>query len=276
MADRIVQNGVEIRELGGRVGADGVSSDSAERRFLCKGNTDPLICRQALLDQLFYDVRRYDGLVLDSLAYDVYAGSEAWEFTCTYANVPEVGSYTVAIDTSGGLVKVTDAFAQTAYPAAGQTAPNYGTSISVQDGQVLGVDRIIPALKITITSKIAEAYVSSPIAYAKLVASVTGGTNDATFLTFSKGELLFTGATGNIIEDKEPTLQYTFLASPNLTNASIGPISGITKAGHDYIWFSYKDQKDASTQVTLPTARAAYVSRVYGEFDFTVLKIGET
>jgi hypothetical protein len=273
MADRVVQDDISIREMASREGVDGINSASAEVQYLCKGSDDPIVCRDALFAQVFYDIFTYDGLRLESMARE-RRGNEQWAFTLTYGLLPATGAYTVAIDTTGGLVRTTEAFAQQSYPAAGETATPYGTSLNVQDGKAIGVDRIIPALKITITARIAQAYVASPIAYAKLVASVTGFTNNATYLTFDTGELLFGGATGQIVTE-EPTLAYTFIASKNLVGASIGPISGITKAGHDYLWVDYKSLQDVgNTNRASMLARAAYVGRVYGAADMNVLKIG--
>ena len=65
-----------------------------------------------------------------------------------------------------------------------------------------------------------------------------------------------------------------FVASPNLTGFQIGDITSITKGGHDYLWLTYKQQQDATTGLTTMKARSAYVSRVYGQSDMSLLRIG--
>ncbi len=277
MPDQVVHNGIAIRELAGRTGTDTVGqNDTATRIFRCAGSTNPLACRQALLDAdlspLGIDIYSYDDLNIQSLEYATLSGPEVWQFTASYAIVPLTGDYTVAIDTGGGLVKRTSAYAQTAFPKPGFPAPDYGVSVDVQDKKVQGVDVIIPALKIDITAKLDKGLLTDPIGYAKTVASITGQVNNATYLTFAQGELLFAGATGDIIVDRDPSLVYTFFASQNVTGLQVGPIQNITKAGHDYIWFKYTSSKSNNYEVATPAV--AYVSRVYGQADFGILKIG--
>jgi hypothetical protein len=142
-----------------------------------------------------------------------------------------------------------------------------------------GVERIIPALKINIRSKIATEYLGSPIRYANLIASLTGTTNNAAIFddgsgnVYAQGELLFAGASGEIIAEN-PQLTFTFIASKNLSSATIGDITGVNKKGHEYLWFLFDYEKDATTGLLISRPRGCYVDRVYGEADHTLLKIG--
>lgn len=273
MTDYTVLSDIGIREMAGRQGVNGLDSDSAERSFRVWNTSSPLAARDAILSQDFYEIWEYDNLVLSELSYD-RLGPKEWQFDASYANVPNRGGYTISIDTTGGVVKQTEAFAQTAYNAPGFTAIDYGTSVDVQDGKPQGVDRIIPALKLDITARIHWDLLSGPIQYAKTIATATGSTNLSEFLTFARGELLFAGATGDIITERDPTLTFTFIASSNLADFSIGPISGITKAGHDYVWVSYLTEKDTTSNRKRQVARAAYVSRIYTETEFSNFNIG--
>lgn len=277
MADRIVDpaTGVSIREMAGRSGADTPTTDTMSRSFLCKGNADPMVCRTALFNQQVpLELFVFEGMNLENLSWKLKSGPDNWEFTASYSWSPNPGEFTIKMDSTGGTTKQTDADSQQKYNAAGHTARDFGTTVNVQDGKPEGVDRVIPALKLNINARISSQWVADPIGYAKTVASVTGSVNSGTYLGFESGELLFLGATGEIVGEN-PLLTYTFAASKNLANVTIGPVSGITKNGHDFIWFDYLAEKDNTTNLQVAKARGAYVAKVYEYADFGVLKIGE-
>ena len=68
-------------------------------------------------------------------------------------------------------------------------------------------------------------------------------------------------------------MNFAFEVSRNVSNYEIGGISGITKDGHDYIWFNFKQQQDSSSKLKVSVPRAAYVAEVYEEADFSSMKI---
>lgn len=281
MADIIVAaNGITIRELSGRSGSDSADNNTAERRWLVRGNSDPTVCRATLVTYAGnIGLYSYDGLSLKSMSWALYSdgGPEAWEFSASYdfTSRPEPGAYTISVDTAGGTVNTQLAYSQTEFPATGETAVDYGDSINVDaQGNPQGVEKIIPSLKINVRATIKEVNVSTALAYAKLIASLTGTVNDAAFLTFPRGELLFKGASGDIIANSDPTLNFAFEASPNITGETIGTVTGINKLGWEYIWFDFKQKQDAATSLKTTVARAAYVARVYDFGDFDDLFIG--
>ena len=62
------------------------------------------------------------------------------------------------------------------------------------------------------------------------------------------------------------------MASKNLTNETVGDITGIAKKGHEYLWVKYEDsQSDVSL---LKKPRSVYVNQVYKSADFSQLGIG--
>ena len=275
MVDRIVDPGtnVSIREMAGRSGRNQAASDSWSRSFLCKGTEDPVIARQAMINQKVpLELEVFEGLFLDELAWSLYAGEATWRFDASYSFEPAPGQYTVNMDSTGGTIKVTEAFNQLRYDAPGELGADYGTAINVdKDGNPQGVDRVIPALKLIINAKLSPGIATDPIAYSAVVASLTGYTNDLPYLGFAAGELLFLGGTGEIIGEN-PLLAYTFAASPNLSNFDVGPITVTSKKGHDYIWLSYQTVK--SNNRNAEVALAAYVAEIYGPGDLTGLGIG--
>lgn len=277
-------NGVTVREIASREGTDSAGGSTATITWRVAGSEDPIAGRTAL-NNLGLDSTVVGGplsVVYDNLAVATLsrarAGHELWDFTAEYKQrEPEPGAYTVSIDTSGGQVMQTYAYAEAKYVATGETAPSMNGSIDVQNGSPQGVQRVIPALKITVNAKIKTANIATVggvMAYARLISELTGTVNNAVaFGQFAIGELLFTGCSGDIIAE-DPSLQFTFLASKNVTGLTIGNITGITKAGHDYLWFSFKAGKDATTGLQASSPRAAYVNRIYGLADHSLLYIG--
>lgn len=272
--DIAVYGGISIREIAGQEGTDSVGSATASRTWLCKGSSNPIVCRTALLDGPI-PINVYDGLFINNLTRERVA-NKAWEFTANYDSAtPDVGGYTVSIDTTGAQILQTSAYAQQRFPATDQTAPDFGNSIDVQEGKPQGVQRIIPALKINIRAKIATTHVSSPLAYAKLLAELTGTVNQSAAFggEFAPGELLFAGASGEVVA-KDPQLTFTFIASKNVNGLTIGDITGINKKGHEFMWFLHEPGKDATTKTLVTKPLAAYVGQIYGLADHGRMKIG--
>lgn len=277
MPDIIVSPaGISIREMSGRSGMDSADNNTASRRWLIRGSSDPIACRATLVAYAAnVSLYSYDGLGLKNMEWSLYpdGGPDAWEFVANYDYTPEVGGCTISIDTTGATVNTQSAFSQTSFAASSETAPDFGESINVDsDGNPQGVSKIIPSLKITVKAKIAAAYVTSPCAYAQILYECTGKVNDAEFLCFAAGEVLFLGATGDLVAE-EPVLNFAFEVSPNVTGYSIGGITGINKNGHDYIWFNFKQKQDATSGLKVSTPRAAYVAEVYEAADFSTMAI---
>jgi hypothetical protein len=277
MADRIVDGatGVSIREMAGQSGSLSITTDTFERSFLCKGTTDPLVARQAIINQRVpLDLDEFAGLNLSTLAWSLFARDDSWKFVAAYSFTPSPGNYTINMDSSGGTVNVAEAFDQLRYDAPGQTGGDFETSINVdRQGNPKGVDKVIPALKLSISARLTAGITTDPLAYSKIVTNVTGYTNLTEYLTFQPGELLFLGATGEIVGET-PLLTYTFAASPNLPNLTVGSIINIVKGGHQYIWTTYLTQKDPLSDLNVEIATAAYVATIYGAAEMSGLGIG--
>jgi hypothetical protein len=101
--------------------------------------------------------------------------------------------------------------------------------------------------------------------------SLTGKTNNASFATFAEGELLFLGADFSAASGGEVSITYKFVASPNRTGLTVGPITGIAKKGHEYLWVLYRPNQSGNFLVKVPVA--VYVHKVYESGDFTLLGI---
>ena len=180
----------------------------------------------------------------------------------------DTGDYVATFSTMGGTFHITEAQAQTAY---GTNAPDCGKTIGWQKDQAPeGVDIVVPQLSFTIRKRFASSSITD--SYIRTLADLTGKVNNATYLGWSAGELLFLGAEGSqatATKDKEVT--FHFAASRNLTGQTIAGITSIAKKGHDYVWVKYKDQEGANA--IEPAAVGVYVASVYKEGDFSGLSI---
>jgi hypothetical protein len=98
--------------------------------------------------------------------------------------------------------------------------------------------------------------------------------NGSGFKGFTKGEVLFLGASGSKrgLEDWEIT--FRFAASPNVTGLSLGSITGIAKEGWNYLWVRFTDDEDATAKALIKRPIAAYVEQVYPYGNFSGLGIG--
>lgn len=207
-------------------------------------------------------------------------GSGHFIFDVAYqSRVPFESQIKWSWDTTGGTVKMTTSRATSRYAIAGRIAPDHRGAIGVKGKEVEGVDRVIPALKLTATFRhlAGSATINNAnfLAYIKTIAGLTGSTNNAVWQTFAIGELLFLGCSGEFVPDKDTEIQYHFAASKNATGLTIGQIANITKAGHDYLWVSYEAALDSGAGNALaqrPTF--AYVERIYDSADFTAFGIG--
>lgn len=206
-----------------------------------------------------------------------------WEFSGEYQEPDlaekerrlDVDEKRLSFDTSGATVKVFTSLATSSKMPA--TAGDFKGMVGVnREGEAEGVDVVIPGLKITITARIARASVDA--AYVKTLARLTGSVNDAAFYGFAAQEFLLLGATGEISNLTDPEIQFSFLASENVTGLSYGDITGVAKKGHEYIWIRYQDHKDtvATPPILVQRPAAVYVEQLYEPKDWTALGIGDS
>lgn len=174
-------------------------------------------------------------------------------------------------DTQGGTVKIYTSRATARFP---NTAPDFNGSIDVNDeNEPEGVEIVLPALKLSIRkrwNRNSTLFGSSTfIDYIKSLTAYTGRVTSVPWQTFAAGELLFLGATGEYVPWKDNEIEYHFAASANIASYAIGPITGIAKKGHDYVWVKYEHNVASGSRVRRP--KWAYVERVYDEFAPTLL-----
>jgi hypothetical protein len=197
------------------------------------------------------------------------AGFLTWHVSVPYGErKKENGSYKLSFDTTGGTVRIFSAKSHIAsYPVAG-SPPDHKGAINVKDdGNVEGVDRVIPALKLSVAFQHPLGIITLP--QIKQLARKTGMVNSDSFLTFSPGELLFLGATGSEGSEVETEVTYHFAASENVTGLTFGDVANVAKKGHEVLWIEYKDAVSNNKPARQP--EFVHVERVYDEVEFAVV-----
>ena len=208
---------------------------------------------------------------------------QVWEFVATYIDAahydqvsrPETGDYRISGSTSGGTARILTSRATVAkYAPSGETALDFKKAIGVtREGEVQGVDIVVPASKFTIEYTQPKAVIT--VAYSQTLRDLTGTTNNDTFFGRAAGEVLFLGADYAQGIKSDPTCSFNFLELPNITGLTLGDLTGIAKKGHEYLWIYFEEAPDpAAGNRPAKRPKYAYVERVYGEADFDALAIG--
>lgn len=145
-------------------------------------------------------------------------------------------------------------------------------AIGVNNGEVAGVDVVIPALQFTERHFLADGMVTFD--YVSLIRDLTGTVNDAQFRGFEAGEVLFLGARGSRNDPGEWSVEFTFAVSKNKRHIVIGEMEVALKKGWQYLWIHYQNEVDTTNTATVrPKPVAVYVETVYEETDFATLGI---
>lgn len=243
------------------------NSPTAELRYVVQGTDDDAVVRGlvAATAPAFYG-----GLKQDNFSIKPQGGG-VWECAVQYARIESDSQFT--FDTGGGTQHVNQSLETVgAFPAPGENAPDFLGAIGVNQDQIEGADITVPVYNFTETHYIADYLVTG--AYKATLFFLTGRVNDAPFKGFERGEVLFLGASGSKrgLDDWEIT--FRFAASPNVSDLSLGSISGIAKEGWQYLWIRFADDEDSATHTLIKKPIAAYVERVYEYGNFAGLGIG--
>ncbi len=189
---------------------------------------------------------------------------------------PESREYKFAFDTTGGRQKITQSLETVhKYAPAEKTAADHKGAIGVTDHGVEGCEIVVPKFSWTETWQL-------PIdtydwAYSQTLKSITGRVNAEPFRGFPAGQVLFRGGKGSG-SNKNPTLieiTYSFDQSDDVTAQTIGDITGVAKAGWQYLWVQYRETDDTDAKSFARRPVAAYVEKVYEATSFAALGIGD-
>ena len=242
---------------------------SVELRFVIHGTDDDATANSALLAN---SPLVHGGLVRLT-AHTERIAEQTWEGTVRYGEAPTPGDSSFSFDTGGGSQHLTQSISTTgSYAAPGQTAPDFRGAIGVTPDAVEGIDVTVPVYHFSETHFVPAGLVTP--AYKAARFQLTGRVNNAPFKGFVAGEVLFLGASGSKRGADDWEINFKFAASPNATGLTVGNITGISKAGWDYLWVRYEDAEDTTAKALVKRPIAAYVERVYPWGSFSTLGIG--
>lgn len=211
------------------------------------------------------------------------AHNDHFEGVATYASdatTKETGESSFTFDTTGGTFHLTQS-KQTMQSrmAGGVDGPNLkGVIGATADGEPAGVDITLPQYAFSETHYLADEDVT--LAYRGLLFALTGTKNNATFKGCAAGECLFLGARGSKRGRGDWEITFLFAASPNVTDLTIGDITGINKKGWDYLWVRYVpivvELGGSLGKILSQAPQIVLVEKVYDDADHSLLAIGTT
>lgn len=149
--------------------------------------------------------------------------------------------------------------------------PDFGKLINVTDDGVEGVDIVVPGWRETVTRYLSDAAVNAS-GFKSTIYGLTGKVNDASFLGFAAGEVLFIGVDASQRDsDGVWEITYEFEARPNRTGIEVGDIPAFNQEGWQYAWFRTMPADDGAGITRKPSH--VYVEQVYDEGDFSLLGV---
>jgi hypothetical protein len=245
-------------------------SSNVELRYIVSGtSSDAEVATAALANS----PEVYNNLPRESLTFS-RIGAQEWEATVRYATQPATDSEpSFTFETGGGTAHITQALATTGvYVPPGFVPPDFRNAIGVSRDSVDGVDIVVPTYKWTETFRLPPAFVTG--VYKSTLFQLTGRVNNFAFRGFQAEEVLFEGARGSRRGTGDWEITFSFAASPNVTDLTIGNITGIAKKGWDYLWCRYADFEDGDAKMLVKRPIAVIVNRVYPSGNFSLLGIG--
>jgi len=246
---------IELFSSGG--GVESIDDPTAYKIVAVTEIQDEVVVRQFIESNL---PTFYLGLTLAD--YDPKPlGNGLWNVTANYGTkkLSTLGEVVTSFDTTGGTRHITQSLQTISKHCVTGTAPDFQGAIGVDGDKVNGCEIPGPG---TFKFQITKSWPVSSFSQANIVALAanTFKTNSDIFYDFAVGTLLFLGASGSIRGIKDWEVTYHFAFSENVTNMTIGAMTGIDKKGWEYVWTLYRKSEDQNTRVVRPYA--AYVERV--------------
>lgn len=196
---------------------------------------------------------------------------------------PEGGSETlylpeVSFDTTGGTHHIEHSLQTVGkfMESTGDTAPDFGGLVGVNDGDVAGVDVVVPKLEWSERHYFVPGAITFP--YIKLLSAATGTVNSTKWRGFDAGEVLFLGARGERSKPEMWTVEFGFAAMQNVVHPNslkVGDIIVDTKKGWHHLWVHCREEVDesATEKKIVKKPYAVYVEKVYPEQSFSTLNL---
>jgi hypothetical protein len=166
------------------------------------------------------------------------------------------------------------------YAKEGSTPPDHKGSINVTKAggrlNVEGVDVFVPTFTWEETHQLNPLLVAS-YAWLMTAEAMTAKINAAPWRIWAPKELVFLGASGASKGGDAIPVTFKFASSKTRVGISIpssggdDAITGITKAGWDYLWVEYEEVADLASKMLTSKPKAVHVEQVYQTADFGIL-----
>jgi hypothetical protein len=158
---------------------------------------------------------------------------------------------------------------------SGKTIPQNGNLIGVdpKDGKAEGIE--VPQAVYTFSE--VHHFRNSVVttAYKVALAGLVGSVNYAAgFRGFAAGEVLATGVSGSKTGDDAWKLRFQWAVLPNVASLTVGSITGINKAGWDYLEWFYEEKENATNKRIDRELTGYRVHRVLRSGDYSNFLIG--
>lgn len=152
------------------------------------------------------------------------------------------------------------------------TATNFNRLIGVTRDGVEGTQIEVPVFAWSETHTFDSAFVNDD--YRDALYQTVGKINNGNFRRYEPGEVLFAGVTGGIARGQTRyTLNFRFLASPNLADLNVDGITVSNKKGWDYLWAYVLEFPDTTTGRLVRRIDQINVEAVYESADFNRLQL---
>ena len=246
------------------------TNPSAQLNFVIAGTDD----YDAALTQLAKEAPgAFD--TLPRLSYGIEPIAELlWLGHARYGpqSIQEEGESVYQFDTGGGSQHITQSLGTVRrYARPGAVAGNFMGAIGVTADSVEGVDITVPVYSFSEVHYKNRAFVNDN--YKMTLFELTGTVNSRNFRKYAAGEVLFLGASGTRRGSDDWELVYRFSASPNVSGIGVGDITGIAKAGWEYLWVQYVDAEDENAQTLIKQPVSVHIEQVYPYKDFDRLRL---
>lgn len=192
----------------------------------------------------------YDLLPLTSISAG-HLGAGAWEYRVSYTPYAMSDTKRIRLSTAGGRATKTHSFTTVAKflsddaIAASITEaslPDFKNAINVENGEIKGVEIIVPAFRLTLSKEIDP--VTLPTDFCLKNYLLTGTTNDipvvflyrGQWFSFDTQEMLLESFDADIPNEAKGSFSWTIQCEPSIVNQRLGTVPGVTKKGFDYAW----------------------------------------
>lgn len=115
------------------------------------------------------------------------------------------------------------------------------------------------------------AYEAITPAFVNTLYNARGKVNSDAFRIFAPGEVRFRRVTGSPKALYTVPLTFSFSASHNVTNLTIGDITNIAKKGWEHLWVDYKYDASGTQMIKVPNA--VYVERIFDLVAFSTFNL---